>query len=56
MRNSYLKEYFIAWNEWGPQDFGKPNLEKVHTLSTSVAMRCRVYRRSTVDIRRAICV
>ena len=32
----FLKEYFIVWNEWGPQDFGKPNLEKVHHLSTSV--------------------
>lgn len=32
----YLKEYFIVWNEWGPQDFGKPHLEEVHNLSASV--------------------
>ena len=35
----FLKEYFIVWNEWGPQDFGKPNLEKVHHVSTSVGLR-----------------
>lgn len=38
---SYLKEYFIDWSEWAPQDFGKPNLEKSHSLSTSVLLRSR---------------
>ena len=36
MRGRYLQEYFIVWNEWGPQDFGKPHLEEVHNLSASV--------------------
>ena len=37
----YFHEYFIVWNEWGPQDFGKPNLEKVHHVRASVGeARC----------------
>lgn len=36
MRSRYLQEYFIVWNEWGPQDFGKPHLEEVHNLSATV--------------------
>ena len=36
LRGSFLKEYFIVWNEWGPQDFGKPHLEAAHNLSSSV--------------------
>ncbi|KAK8811442.1 hypothetical protein WA158_003176 [Blastocystis sp. Blastoise] len=26
--DAFLKEYFIVWNQWGPQDFGKPNIEQ----------------------------
>ena len=32
----FFHEYFIVWNEWGPQDFGKPNLDKVHHERVSV--------------------
>ena len=32
----FFQEYFIVWNEWGPQDFGKPNLEKAHHVRASV--------------------
>lgn len=38
LTSSYLQEYFIVWNEWGPQDFGKPHLEKVHNISDSVCL------------------
>lgn len=48
---SFMKEYFIDWNEWGPQDFGKPNLEKVHSLSTSVPIFFLVYSKPKVSSR-----
>lgn len=38
LTSSYLHEYFIVWNEWGPQDFGKPHLEEVHSVSDSVCL------------------
>lgn len=54
---SFMKEYFIDWNEWGPQDFGKPNLEKVHSLSTSVPISFFYFlnQRCPVGIKKAIC-
>ena len=58
LRGSFLKEYFIVWNEWGPQDFGKPHLEAAHNLSSSVGTeeklecRCSAGSRARGTIRR----
>ena len=35
-QRDWCAEYFIVWDEWGPQDFGKPNLDKVHHERVSV--------------------
>lgn len=39
------------WNEWGPQDFGKPHLETAHNLSASVGLASGVDRRCSVGSR-----